>query len=89
MDAPPLAAVRTFVVVVVVVGGVEVFCDETKRHYDLAVAGHIQRSLLPRNTPETAGYEIVGWSQPAQETALGKAMLETGFVVSYKGLTRR
>ena len=27
--------------------------------------------------------------RPAQETALGKALLETGFVVSYKGLTRR
>lgn len=27
--------------------------------------------------------------RPAQETALGKAMLQTGFVASYKGLTRR
>jgi serine phosphatase RsbU (regulator of sigma subunit) len=46
---------------------------ETKRNleilqHDLQVARSIQQSLLPQETPQIAGYEIAGWSQPADDT---------------------
>lgn len=46
---------------------------ETKRkleavQHDLQVARSIQQSLLPAAPPETPGFEIAGWNQPADET---------------------
>jgi serine phosphatase RsbU (regulator of sigma subunit) len=46
---------------------------ETKRlldavQHDLQVARAIQRSLLPQESPQIAGFEIAGWNQPADET---------------------
>ena len=35
---------------------------------DLRVARTIQEGLLPKRAPELAGYDIAGWSQPAEET---------------------
>ncbi len=35
---------------------------------DLRVARTIQEGLLPKQSPELPGYEIAGWSQPAEET---------------------
>lgn len=35
---------------------------------DLHIAHDIQTKLLPIEPPEISGYEIAGWSQPAQET---------------------
>ena len=34
----------------------------------LAIACDIQRSLLPREPPAAAGYDLAGWNQPADET---------------------
>ena len=36
--------------------------------HDLDLAREIQRGLLPVRTPDVEGYEIVGWSQPADKT---------------------
>jgi serine phosphatase RsbU (regulator of sigma subunit) len=36
--------------------------------HDLEIARSIQRSLLPRVRPTIDGFEIAGWSQPADET---------------------
>lgn len=36
--------------------------------HDLSVARTIQQSLLPKVRPNTAGFEIAGWNQPADET---------------------
>lgn len=36
--------------------------------HDLQVARSIQQSLLPQETPHIAGYEIAGWSRPADDT---------------------
>jgi sigma-B regulation protein RsbU (phosphoserine phosphatase) len=36
--------------------------------HDLAIARDIQRSLLPAKSPDLPAYEIVGWSQPAEQT---------------------
>jgi serine phosphatase RsbU (regulator of sigma subunit) len=46
---------------------------ETKRRleavqHDLQVARSIQQSLLPKETPQIAGFEIAGWNQPADDT---------------------
>lgn len=35
---------------------------------DLDIAREIQRGLLPRETPDTPGFEIEGWSKPADQT---------------------
>ncbi len=35
---------------------------------ELRVARAIQQSLLPETPPEASGYDVVGWSEPAQET---------------------
>lgn len=35
---------------------------------DLDIARQIQRGLLPTNVPDTPGFEIEGWSQPADQT---------------------
>ncbi len=35
---------------------------------DLAVAQDVQRALLPSERPLVAGYEIVGWNHPADQT---------------------
>ena len=35
---------------------------------DLSIARSIQRGLLPDEAPEVEGFEIAGWSQPADET---------------------
>lgn len=36
--------------------------------HDLQVARSIQQSLLPRELPKIAGFEIAGWNQPADDT---------------------
>jgi serine phosphatase RsbU (regulator of sigma subunit) len=46
---------------------------ETKRkleavEHDLQVARSIQQSLLPKEPPQIAGFEIAGWNQPADDT---------------------
>ena len=46
---------------------------ETRRRldeveHDLRTARSIQMGLLPRRPPEVAGYDIAGWSQPADQT---------------------
>lgn len=46
---------------------------ETKRKLesvqnDLRVARSIQQSLLPKEEPKIAGFEIAGWNQPADDT---------------------
>jgi serine phosphatase RsbU (regulator of sigma subunit) len=35
---------------------------------DLDIAREIQRGLLPRDIPDTPGFEIEGWSKPADQT---------------------
>lgn len=35
---------------------------------DLSIAREIQRGLLPREAPHTPGFEIEGWSKPADQT---------------------
>lgn len=35
---------------------------------DLEIAREIQRGLLPREAPDTPGFEIEGWSKPADQT---------------------
>jgi len=35
---------------------------------DLDIARDIQRGLLPREVPDIGGFEIAGWSQPADQT---------------------
>ena len=39
-----------------------------KLERDLALARQIQQDLLPKQMPELAGYEIVGWTRPADQT---------------------
>lgn len=39
-----------------------------KTEHDLEIAREIQRSLLPVHHPSLAGYELAGWSQPADHT---------------------
>jgi serine phosphatase RsbU (regulator of sigma subunit) len=46
---------------------------ETKRklatiEHDLQIARTIQMGLLPKSAPQVAGYDIAGWSQPADQT---------------------
>jgi serine phosphatase RsbU (regulator of sigma subunit) len=46
---------------------------ETKRQlealqHDLQVARSIQQSLLPKDRPQVAGFEIAGWNKPADDT---------------------
>ncbi len=46
---------------------------ETRREldrvrHDLEIARSIQQSLLPRAKPDLAGFDIAGWSRPADET---------------------
>jgi len=36
--------------------------------HDLQIARSIQMGLLPKNPPTIAGYDIAGWSQPADQT---------------------
>ena len=36
--------------------------------HDLQVAQSIQQSLLPRDTPHLAGFDIAGWNRPADDT---------------------
>lgn len=36
--------------------------------HDLGIARSIQQSLLPNTVPEVDGFEIAGWSQPADQT---------------------
>lgn len=36
--------------------------------HDLQVAQSIQQSLLPRDTPDLAGFDIAGWNRPADDT---------------------
>ncbi len=42
--------------------------DKAHTDRDLAIAREIQLSLLPRSSPVIAGYDIAGWSQPADLT---------------------
>src|SRR6185503_6306885 len=46
---------------------------ETRRkldriEYDLRTARSIQMGLLPKNPPDVEGYDIAGWSEPADQT---------------------
>jgi serine phosphatase RsbU (regulator of sigma subunit) len=36
--------------------------------HDLQLAQSIQQSLLPRDTPQAAGFDIAGWNRPADDT---------------------
>jgi len=51
---------------------IEALVDETVRlqrvERDLDIARDIQRGLLPREVPDIGGFEIAGWSQPADQT---------------------
>ena len=40
----------------------------TAIQHDLQVAQSIQQSLLPRDTPHLAGFDIAGWNRPADDT---------------------
>ena len=40
--------------------------DKVER--DLSIARSIQQGLLPQEPPAIDGYEIAGWSQPADQT---------------------
>lgn len=44
--------------------------SETRQRFehDLGIARSIQQGLLPRTRPEVGGFDIAGWSQPADET---------------------
>ncbi len=45
----------------------EEYVRKQKMERDLALAREIQTSSLPRQMPALAGYELVAWSQPADE----------------------
>jgi serine phosphatase RsbU (regulator of sigma subunit) len=40
----------------------------SRMEQDLAIAQSIQRALLPRDVPTIAGFDIAGWSRPADQT---------------------
>ena len=44
------------------------YADKQRLERDLAVARDIQLSLLPKENPQVAGYDIAGWNKPADET---------------------
>jgi len=46
----------------------EEYVLKQKMERDLALAREIQTSTLPQRMPTLAGYELVAWSQPADET---------------------
>lgn len=41
--------------------------DADQRH-DLRLAHRVQQALLPQNHPTIAGFDLLGWNQPAQHT---------------------
>lgn len=63
-----LLVVGWFVVVRVVNQGLTTQQKLDKIERDLDIARQIQRGLLPTNIPKTPGFEIEGWSQPADQT---------------------
>jgi phosphoserine phosphatase len=42
--------------------------EKERMERELAVARRIQMRVLPRKMPEVAGYDVAGWSRPADET---------------------
>jgi len=42
--------------------------NRRKIEHDLSIARKIQQGLLPAESPHLPGYELAGWSQPADET---------------------
>lgn len=49
-------------------GLLEAAAVKQRMQRDLDVARDIQRALLPKSPPEVAGYEVAGWTRPADET---------------------
>jgi len=47
---------------------VQEYLDKQKMMHDLHLAREIQQGLLPKETPDLAGFDIFGWSEPCDET---------------------
>lgn len=53
----------------IVIGRNETMLRESDRiRHDLSIASSIQKGLLPRTAPTVDGFEIAGWSRPADQT---------------------
>src|SRR5262249_38949686 len=63
-----LLTVGWFVVVRLANHGMQMRKQLDKIERDLDIAREIQRGLLPTDTPDTPGFEIEGWSKPADQT---------------------
>lgn len=63
-----LLTVGWFVVVRLANHGIWIRKQLDKIERDLDIAREIQRGLLPTDTPDTPGFEIEGWSKPADQT---------------------
>lgn len=46
----------------------EHFAEKQRLQHDLDIARSIQQALLPKAEPQVAGFDIAGWSKPADET---------------------
>jgi phosphoserine phosphatase RsbU/P len=46
----------------------EQFADKQRLQRELTIAHNIQQNLLPKHPPQVSGFDIAGWSQPAEET---------------------
>ncbi len=46
----------------------DAYADKLRMERDLKLAQDIQRSLLPKSDPTMEGFDIAGWSRPADET---------------------
>lgn len=44
------------------------FAEKQRLERDLDLAREIQNGILPQSAPEVPGFELVGWSRPANET---------------------
>jgi serine phosphatase RsbU (regulator of sigma subunit) len=55
-----------------------------KMERDVQIARHIQQDTLPRRLPVLPGYQIIGWSEPA-EGAAGDTFDVIGFVSDSRG----
>lgn len=63
-----LLTVGWFVVVRLANHGMQMRTQLDKIERDLDIARDIQRGLLPTEKPDTPGFEIEGWSKPADQT---------------------
>jgi phosphoserine phosphatase len=44
------------------------YVEKKQMEHSLSIAREIQQNLLPKEPPKVAGYDIAGWSKPADET---------------------